>query len=1142
VHIVVYCPDCQSRYHLNSDLAGRRMRCPNPACRTTFTVKGAETGPDNGDGAGPAPDLGPSPPPVSGARVANAYGEMVPMGRPVRRDDVPIARPAPQPVEDLDWRTAPPPVQGAGEPARGAYQTPSKTVTPAIVETDPSPRRHRSVLLILGLIAGIGGLTGVGIWAAVHRLTQSEERLRADAEADYKAERYRPAQKKYAILSEKFGRGERGVQYRLLADLADLHDRASGDLGDASDTARRFVENYSRNPALDQQRDDLAKVLLNIGGLIASRAEQQPQDVDDLLRRGDQMLALIDRYPPRGDQRAELRKQFDRIRGDATRVRERRARIEQIRLALQQSPPDLARAKRIMREAGLESDPAVLAEIELARKKLGDLVKYEPLNRKPQNAAPPDGPPSILLETAPPPPRSGSGEVVLAVARGLLYALDARNGRRLWVTRVGPDADSLPVRVPGRGEEPELVLVAATDPPTLTARDLRTGAVRWHQPLEAAPLGRPVFDGINGINQLYVPTAGERGVVYDLDARNGTLLGQFATHQPLAGGAALDQTYFRLYVPAYGDHVYVFNYHPDGGGPPRREGLLATGHAPGGLRGEPIVVSGEEGIEVPRYLVLGEADGLDAMKLRAFQLVSKPDIFAGVADVRLPGWSWFPPYADSEKIALVTDAGALGLFGIRQKGNEYDAPLFPLLGFDPPAAEGARQPLRAQLVHAEEYGFWVLAGGALQHWRLGLDRAKGRILAPVWGAGVPLGSPLHATQVSADRSTLYLVTQTEVPSTSLATAVDARTGRVQWQRPLGLSSHGDPLRIGDALLVMAPNAAVYRFDANPQAADAAATWQAGGVEVAKPLGDLVGAPVLLPAGDDGAYVVACRRVDGKFRFVIRHLTATGELTEKTMDPLDAPPAGPPALGPGAIVVPLADSTLCRIPLGAGTTRCDPGPNWRALGAKSDAPGFVVHWRGDEYLYSDGTRRLLRIIWRTDKYEMGTETPLDLRQRLTAVMPLSRKGEEPRAIVADNSGTLTLVTGAVPKAVRTWRLGTVTAGPWETGAAVAVVVDRTKLVMLDPEKDEPLWSADAPGDGIEVRPRIIDGRLIVADTAGLFVALDPTTGKRLGTGFRHPAVVAPTAAPVAIGGGRVFAPLTDGSALLLPAAELLKPEN
>jgi len=41
VHIVVYCPECQSRYQLHADLVGRRMRCTNNSCRTTFTVQEA---------------------------------------------------------------------------------------------------------------------------------------------------------------------------------------------------------------------------------------------------------------------------------------------------------------------------------------------------------------------------------------------------------------------------------------------------------------------------------------------------------------------------------------------------------------------------------------------------------------------------------------------------------------------------------------------------------------------------------------------------------------------------------------------------------------------------------------------------------------------------------------------------------------------------------------------------------------------------------------------------------------------------------------------------------------------------------------------------------------------------------------------
>ena len=114
-----------------------------------------------------------------------------------------------------------------------------------------------------------------------------------------------------------------------------------------------------------------------------------------------------------------------------------------------------------------------------------------------------------------------------------------------------------------------------------------------------------------------------------------------------------------------------------------------------------------------------------------------------------------------------------------------------------------------------------------------------------------------------------------------------------------------------------------------------------------------------------------------------------------------------------------------------------------------------------------------------------------------------------------------------------------AGETRVRTPAAAVVDRTKLIWLDPDRDAPAWTADVPGDGVEARPQLADGRLVVADAAGLFLALDPATGRALGPGYRHPAVVAPAAAPVAFGAGRLFAPLTDGSALLLEAAELTK---
>jgi hypothetical protein len=65
------------------------------------------------------------------------------------------------------------------------------------------------------------------------------------------------------------------------------------------------------------------------------------------------------------------------------------------------------------------------------------------------------------------------------------------------------------------------------------------------------------------------------------------------------------------------------------------------------------------------------------------------------------------------------------------------------------------------------------------------------------------------------------------------------------------------------------------------------------------------------------------------------------------------------------------------------------------------------------------------------------------------------------------------------------------------------------------------------------PQRADKLLIVADGAGRFVGLDVETGKAEGPGYALRGSVAPAAAPVPFGPGRLYASLSDGTALLLP---------
>ena len=100
-----------------------------------------------------------------------------------------------------------------------------------------------------------------------------------------------------------------------------------------------------------------------------------------------------------------------------------------------------------------------------------------------------------------------------------------------------------------------------------------------------------------------------------------------------------------------------------------------------------------------------------------------------------------------------------------------------------------------------------------------------------------------------------------------------------------------------------------------------------------------------------------------------------------------------------------------------------------------------------------------------------------------------------------------------------------------------MVDGRRLVWIDPTQEKPRWEHKGQGEEIVGEPQLVGGVVVVADQSGHFVGLSPTTGQPLGPGYTLKANVAPAAQPVAFGPDQVFAPLTDGTVLLLSMRSL-----
>ncbi len=523
---------------------------------------------------------------------------------------------------------------------------------------------------------------------------------------------------------------------------------------------------------------------------------------------------------------------------------------------------------------------------------------------------------------------------------------------------------------------------------------------------------------------------------------------------------------------------------------------------------------------------------------------------------------------------MLSDAGMLGLFGIRQAGNQ-DQALFPLLqpgGLDlspflGSPSEDRRQRGRSQVVDMEGDDLWVLAHGRLQQVQLLWKFQKGPQAVPGWKTPLPLGSPLHAPQRIGNRtgrSTFILVTQPLDRQTCIASAVDD-AGHLRWQRQLGLVCQGAPLPLtspqgGPPLfLALDQSGALFTLDPTLPLDKLRLTRES----LAPALGDNPRVPPrLIPAADGhSAYEIAVPG-DGK-SMIVRQIDWAGagrslRFKQREVSLMSAAggsllvPFGTPAVTDSQLLVPMAEGILARLPLPVAEEQArfdDGGPDWRSPQAAPNAECHVLALGGDRFLTTDGSRGLSVWAWPADKAWQGL--PEGRGDQVTLPLPypiaappvlLPKAGPAPRIVVADSAGVLHLLTLAADGSLqskRTWQLkGKFTRGPFlrllpDGGVRIGCVLDERNLVWLDPEREKPLWTFRTNGERIVGQPQVLEDLLVLVHQSGHYVGVDLATGKAKGVGYTLRTSAVPAATPVPFGPHHMFAPLSDGTALLLP---------
>jgi outer membrane protein assembly factor BamB len=1196
VSIVVQCPHCETKFTLQPEMAGKSMRCPNLDCRQVFTVK------DPGRPTEPPAPLPPEPPPAvtkpKKAERATEKPRPAPAARRevVEAEIVEAAVVAPPKVKEVVWsegKDVPPPAKGKGKkPVRAAAA--AEDDDPTLIRRKSKKGKSRGPWILIGMCVAIVVLIGAGVFYVISIQGKTEDKLIKQAEEEYRKADYGGAQKTYDKLKTEYPNNENTPKYKFFGDLCAMQIVVRGVTNrENPDTSLekflKFTKDTKDSPFAKPEsgygRDILEagkKLVEDINAHAEDRVTEYRKDrsksgeldrAEKAIASGRDLLPVLEKYRAGDDPPLDpYRQGFDKTE---KLVKHERARTAAITKAMKQleklSDAAIQQAEGDLSAAGFLDDDEAQALIAAAKGRLRDMVKFE-AEEVPPRAAPTSATATVLF-VAPVgqtrrAPQSGVGEnvqpvIFLAVARGILYALDEDTGTLKWALRVGPDVTDPPTvtRVELDTGPAELALVTsnAGGEPALAGYVVETGLARWYQPLPAPAAGPATVVG----GRAYVALRDPEGSIYEFDLTSGTRKGRIRLGQPAGPGMAVRPGTGLLYAAADARRVYVIDTGAKDADGNRKEPVcvqvIATNHPAGTLRTPPVLLGpdGEEPAE--RWMILAQTDG----KLRAFQVQQiqpppadgklPPETPAkAAAELSLDGWVWYPPATDGERLGVVTDRGQFRLFGVNQPGN-FDTALFPLHSPTLPAPpEGTA--IRGLVLPAEEAAFWVFADGTMQKFRLALIPSRGLEVVPT-SARMVIGEPTQAPQFTGRRDAACIVVRSLNSAGYKAIVMDISNGELRWQRQLGVMPATVPIpQDGGVVLASEDGGLVYVPTASGllpgQTTVAPPVWV-----IATPPDNVSGSTVAAVSAN-GKFAFTLTPVstaeDGKMlgKYVIRRIEG-GRKTYETTVVSPGPLAGQPVVLGDSLLIPTADGYVHRLipnPASPNSDTLAPGPQW--LGERrADSVCYITPTSESGFLTNDGGKKLLSWEWPKTGRWSPTTGNWDLREKPAGpgvVIPPFTVGDSPRVLIADVTGSVWLYAERGGPPLKRWKPGDgLPAGEptsplvIQTDAngrvVVAYIVKKKFLVCIDPDHNVPkiaVQPSDDPDALIVGSPQPAGrGRWLVTDLAGRLTLVDAEGMKVATMAIGLPGVV-PARAAGLVGETAALAPLSDGSAVVL----------
>ncbi|MBS0208242.1 MAG: PQQ-binding-like beta-propeller repeat protein [Planctomycetes bacterium] len=1102
---------------------------------------------------------------------------------PPRRQDTPPRR-APEPTRSTDpsprsapWsdpvipefpqtfvvESAPP--APAPEPAFTASTTSSTTLPPAGKRRAKSGR-WMNALLAVGAVALVA-VGGAWYWFKVaSQATPDDIWLRIVEQ--YHDQKWTRAKKEFTAFAEKHPDSPHVAEVPYFAAMCD----AGGDIFSATgnpkrgwERAQQVFKEHRDNAAYKEYCGDFYQGLTKLIEHFLSQATQEPITPERAERIADaravfDLLSTVSQAVTKEGIAEQTAQAAATIDAAERQVRVALVRLEVEELLKQAANPETRNvdalyaqdARKLKEFPELASDAklnTLREQAQMSEAAHVRLQREDPLDQPAEEAAAPSpyglGAPVVTVwkNHITGAARTNRPQVVLALADGMLYALDEK-GNLLWVHRLGIDSYRVPQKI-GRNAEGLMALLAVrTEDNSLLAIDEASGRVLWRyavgQDISAPPLlvSIPDEDDPNEPPRVRALLPTSDGEIHVLEPVLGRRIARIATGQPMTVAGTYDPATEMAYFPADSKRLFAINVRAiDETDETICESVLFSDHASGALRDGPLVVGG--------YLITTETSTLDQTQLRAFELTKGDFARPRTAPLRaaaLTGWSWFRPLTSPDRILFMTDSGQLGAWGVNLD-NRHEA-IFPLI--EDQSTSLTMHPERALVVYANEHLVWVIAGGELR--KLAVDIIGQKLRPLPYGKGLR-GLPLHEAQVDPRGETFYLTTMAAGGYGHQVSAVDAQSGRLLWQRQLGIKVVGDPIVTKDQVWLVDATARVARV---PHPASESSTVTTTLIEPAASQGIRHRANegelwrlrddqqrTYLASADNQRQVLAIRlletvNADGA--------KSDGDWTELH---LPGPIQGRPAIMGAVLVVPCRDGHLYRVPLDGSkrNTRNEIDYHWASGKSAEDIAEMAVEVASiDDHtvLLIDDHRhlRLLQLVterqvtqWQSIGKPFNSNEPL-------VDSPRWVPGQG--ALIATTSGKVSLRDASnLSKELRHWSLGgPIATAPAIYGSRAIAVVDRDKLVafdLVDAADNNLRWTTEPFKGRICGTPVQREQALLVADDSRRVTAVDLKSGKAIWT-QRMPVQVGPDAAAVPFGVDQVLVPLTDGTMISLSVPE------